>query len=207
MQENFVIPFLDHLLFQPQTLSEYFTDWRKKNTQPNTQNKQTPQTNNNKITVSPAFVSFFPLPPAIVKLKILSFGDLNEHQFEAKFRSSLEVVFCGSKFHYGAHTWLLWLLQILVSEYPQARFQDPGCHYHVMNEIIQCLCFSLVIVKGCSPATCFRVLFSPRVQYWGLISSIPFLMIWMRGLSEPSVRLQMTSSWVVVSICYRVGKL
>jgi len=32
-------------------------------------------------------------------------------------------------------------------------------------------------------------------------------MIWMRGLSASSVSLQMTPSWVAVSICLRVGRL
>ena len=32
-------------------------------------------------------------------------------------------------------------------------------------------------------------------------------MIWMRGMSAPSVSLQMTPSWVGVSICLRVGRL
>ena len=32
-------------------------------------------------------------------------------------------------------------------------------------------------------------------------------MIWMKGLSAPSVSLQMTPSWAGVSICLRVGRL
>jgi len=32
-------------------------------------------------------------------------------------------------------------------------------------------------------------------------------MIWMTGLSAPSVSLQMTPGWVGVSICLRVGRL
>ena len=34
-----------------------------------------------------------------------------------------------------------------------------------------------------------------------------FINVWMRGLSAPSVNLQMTSSWVEVLTCSRVGRL
>ena len=44
-----------------------------------------------------------------------------------------------------------------------------------------------------------RVVF-PRGQCWGLFSSISFLMTWMKALSAPSVSLQMTPSWLEVSM-------
>jgi len=51
-----------------------------------------------------------------------------------------------------------------------------------------------------------RVVF-PRAQYWGQFCLISLSMIWMRGLSAPSVSLQMTLSWVGVLIFSRVGRL
>jgi len=47
----------------------------------------------------------------------------------------------------------------------------------------------------------------PKVQFWVQSCLTPLSMIWMRGLSAPSVSLQMTPSWAGVSICLRVGRL
>jgi len=44
-----------------------------------------------------------------------------------------------------------------------------------------------------------QVVFS-RAQYWGHLCLKSFSMIWMRGPSARSVSLQMTPSWVRVSI-------
>ena len=43
-----------------------------------------------------------------------------------------------------------------------------------------------------------------RVWCFGLSSSVSLLMTWMRVLSAPSVSLQMTPSWLEVSISLRV---
>ena len=51
-----------------------------------------------------------------------------------------------------------------------------------------------------------QVLF-PRAQYWGQLCLISLSMIWMRGLSDLSVSLQMTPRWAGVLICLRVGRL
>ena len=51
-----------------------------------------------------------------------------------------------------------------------------------------------------------RVVF-PRAQFWGPSCWTSLSMIWMTGLSAPSVSLQMTSSWAGVSIRLRVGRL
>ena len=47
----------------------------------------------------------------------------------------------------------------------------------------------------------------PRAQYLGQFYLISLLMIWMRGLSTPSVSEEMTRNWAGVSICSRVGRL
>jgi len=47
----------------------------------------------------------------------------------------------------------------------------------------------------------------PRAQLWGQSCLTSLSMIWMRGLSAPSVSLQMTPSWAGVLICSRVGRL
>ena len=71
------------------------------------------------------------------------------------------------------------------------------------------------IVLKCSYLTAiFQICFTPpgfQVKY---ISHIPvitpyntfLLMIWMRGLSAPSISLQMTPSWYEVLICFGVGR-
>ena len=46
----------------------------------------------------------------------------------------------------------------------------------------------------------------PQGSVRGLSSSISLLMTWMRALTAPSVSLQMTPSWLEVSICLRVGR-
>jgi len=47
----------------------------------------------------------------------------------------------------------------------------------------------------------------PQGSVLGLVLFNIFTVIWMRGLSAPSASLQMTPSWVAVSICLRVGRL
>jgi len=47
----------------------------------------------------------------------------------------------------------------------------------------------------------------PRAQYWAQLCLISLSMILTRGLSAPSVSLQMTPSWAAVLICLRVGRL
>jgi len=47
----------------------------------------------------------------------------------------------------------------------------------------------------------------PRAQFWVWSCLTSSAMIWMRGLSAPSVSLQMTPSWAGVFICSRVGRL
>jgi len=46
-----------------------------------------------------------------------------------------------------------------------------------------------------------------RAQFWGQFSLISLSMIWTKGLSAPSVSLQMTPSCVGVSIYSREGRL
>jgi len=44
----------------------------------------------------------------------------------------------------------------------------------------------------------------PRAQFWVRSCLTSLSMIWMRGLSAPTVNLQVTPSWAGVSICWRV---
>jgi len=46
-----------------------------------------------------------------------------------------------------------------------------------------------------------------RAQFWVQPCLTSLSMIWMRGLSAPSVSLQMKPNWVGVSICSRVGRI
>ena len=52
-------------------------------------------------------------------------------------------------------------------------------------------------------SNCIDFFFFPRGQYWGRSCLISLLMIWMGGLSAPSVSLQTTASWEGVLICQR----
>jgi len=47
----------------------------------------------------------------------------------------------------------------------------------------------------------------PRARFWVRSCLTSLSMIWMRGLSTPSVSLWMTPNWAGVSICLRVGRL
>jgi len=46
-----------------------------------------------------------------------------------------------------------------------------------------------------------------RAQFWVWSCLLSLSIIWMRGLSVPSISLQTTPSWVGVTICSKIGRL
>jgi len=97
-------------------------------------------------------------------------------------------------------------------------WEQRGCHCHENQELTEAqgqpLLNSSAITPGfppCQPATGARAAWSQvvslRAQFWVWSCLTSLSMIWMRGLGAPSVSLQMTPSWVGVSICWRVGRL